>query len=298
MHIPLIIAAIPALIGSLFVMSAAGAGRGPMVLQCVAAAVSVLGCLWALGKPAGALKERANLWLLAALAMMLLLPMAAGAGDEPRRWVSLGGFRLYAAACVVPAMLILLGRLCAGDGSARTWGLVAAAMVAAVLAMQPDAPQATAFSLATLWIIIRSGASPVAKGIAILGLAASVFAAWRQPDTLAPVAYVEGVLDVAASGGFVWLASALSCVALVPAAAAWQARSRGEPGLWAVAAYYLTLAGLAYEQLTPMPLLGFGAGPILGYFLMTYLAQRNRCSTMRADRCRSEEGRPESSPSS
>jgi hypothetical protein len=36
----------------------------------------------------------------------------------------------------------------------------------------------------------------------------------------------------------------------------------------AIAAYYTTLFALAPLQVTPVPLLGFGSGPILGYFLV------------------------------
>ncbi len=36
----------------------------------------------------------------------------------------------------------------------------------------------------------------------------------------------------------------------------------------------LIISGFAYAQLTPMPLLGFGANSIIGYFLLAGLVRR------------------------
>ena len=50
--------------------------------------------------------------------------------------------------------------------------------------------------------------------------------------------------------------------------------TRGPRGLLAVAMYYVALVGLAPLEITPVPLLGFGAGPILGYLLMVLVSAR------------------------
>jgi hypothetical protein len=42
----------------------------------------------------------------------------------------------------------------------------------------------------------------------------------------------------------------------------------------AVAIYYTTLVALAPLEITPVPLIGFGAGPILGYLLMVLVSSR------------------------
>lgn len=51
----------------------------------------------------------------------------------------------------------------------------------------------------------------------------------------------------------------------------WVARTSGCSSALAVAVYYATLFALAPLEITPVPLLGFGSGPILGYFLVTSL---------------------------
>jgi hypothetical protein len=85
---------------------------------------------------------------------------------------------------------------------------------------------------------------------------------------------VEGVLDLAAAAGRVVLAAALAVLALPLLMLARQARQSNETALLSVAIYYLTIGVLAWRQLTPMPLLGFGAGPVVGYALMVAAVRR------------------------
>ena len=98
--------------------------------------------------------------------------------------------------------------------------------------------------------------------------------AWWQPDPLLPVPYVEGVLDLAGAAGPAALAAALAALALPLLMLTPLARGSHDTAFLSVAIYYLAIDVLAWRQLTPMPLLGFGAGPIVGYALMVAAARR------------------------
>ena len=108
----------------------------------------------------------------------------------------------------------------------------------------------------------------IRRALVAAAMAAGVAWAWWQPDPLLPVSYVEGVLDLAANAGPVALVAALAALALPLLMLSWQARASNDPALLSVAVYYLAIDVLAWRQLTPMPLLGFGAGPIVGYALV------------------------------
>jgi hypothetical protein len=59
------------------------------------------------------------------------------------------------------------------------------------------------------------------------------------------------------------LAAALPVMAL-----GWLARKTSSPGILAACLYFTVLYLLAPAQVTPVPLIGFGAGPVIGYFIM------------------------------
>ena len=187
----------------------------------------------------------------------LFLPLVLMSGDGPRRWVGLGGFRLYIASVTLPITLLLLPRV-----RGMAWLLLG---IAAALAAQPDASQVTAFALASATLLSRSSLSRLARAGVSVALAGVATLAWLRPDPLQPVAYVEGVLSLALTISPIALIAALVALAL-PVFALFRA------GQAPIALYYLTLYFFAYRQLTPMPFLGFGIGPILGYFAIAGLA--------------------------
>jgi len=153
--------------------------------------------------------------------------------------------------------------------------LLSGAIIAAALLFQPDAAQLSAFVAALSVILVNSSWRLALRlGLFALLLCCTV-AAWRVPDPLAPVRYVEGVFRLAAEVSPVALLAAVVSAALPVLGLVAFARSTESNAPLAVAAYYTTLFALAPFQVTPVPLLGFGFGPILGYFLAASLVARS-----------------------
>ncbi len=243
------------------------------MMQATVAIAAITLCLTAMRMVERQFRSSIYVWLLACTALALFLPLLSG-GDTPHRWVGVGGFRLYIAAAVLPSALIFLGQLLSASPPHWLVALLAAISIATALALHPDAAQVTAFALAATVLLLWSSAVSWLKWGTLLLLVVCIFAAWSQPDALQPVTYVEGVISLAATkGALSGGASVLACV--IPLLAlAWLAKSRRSLALLAVAVYYFVIGVHAYLQLTPMPLLGFGAGPILGYFAMVFFAAK------------------------
>lgn len=270
----LLAAALPALAGSLWLMRQAGAG-GALVTQQTAVAVASFGAV-ALTRPpgprAGALASPA---LAAGLAVLLLwAPMWLGTLAGPERWLTVGGVRVYVASALLPALLLALARALDSSSTAPRWPWFVMPAALWALSAQPDASQATAFGLACALPLARASAGAGIATLVAATLAAGVAWAWWQPDPLLPVPYVEGVLDLARAAGPAALVAALATLALPPFLLARQARASNDTALLSVAIYYVAIDVLAWRQLTPMPLLGFGAGPIVGYALMVAAVRR------------------------
>lgn len=254
----LVWAALPAFLGSLFLMHRGGAGQAQLIQQVVVFLVAALASVLLARKPLVLTEESGDRVLIVAAVLVVLPLFVPGAG--PHRWLGVGGFRLYIASVVLPGMVLLL------PYARSAW--IALLVIAAPLAAQPDASQATAFALASLVVLVRAPLSVLARvglGVALAGAAA---VAWLRPDPLEPVSYVEGVLVLAQQVGPLALVLALIALAL-PVAMLLRL------GQVAIAVYYAAVMFFAYRQLTPMPLLGFGVGPILGYFGMSALAGKS-----------------------
>jgi cell division protein FtsW (lipid II flippase) len=274
MHLALVAAPIPAIAGSILLMHSAKVSTSLLLQQAAVTAICIaVVLLTQLGKPSqfSTRSTRLQLWVLAIVAFAVLAPVLFATQPGPHRWVALGPIRLYVASFVLPMGLLCLTEWPNRQSVIRTlWILV----VALILAAQPDAAQATAFSIAALFALLRTGGSTPAKLLVLAGLSASLGWAWSQPDPLEPVAHVEGVLALAARHGVWALIAAVIGIAIPIVVLARQGQRLARPGLIVVAAYYAVIYVFASIQITPMPFLGFGAGPILGYFGMVLLLSR------------------------
>lgn len=196
-----------------------------------------------------------------AVAIVLLLATFASAGvQDVHRWIRLGPLTIHAASLVIPIILIEAGRLL------RETRLVIAcailSIVAAILALQPDAGQATAFAGAALVLLATHRQRNVVAILTMLVLLSLAAASFLRSDPLAPVAYVEEIAMRIAQQGAVWQVLVILALALlvVPFLT-----SRTPSGL-AIAVYLALAIAASYWGHFPVPVLGYGMSPILGYF--------------------------------
>ena len=266
-------AAAPAVVLGVWLLRVADAPRSVQTLQVIVASVAaavfvVLVCIRR-ARHAGD-----SQWLALATALSLFIPLLASSPGGPERWLVLSSARLYVAPVVLPIALFLLA------APLRAPAIYAATVVAAAtaLVLQPDASQLSAFALAML-VLLAASSSHLLLRLALLAvLLCCAVVAWRTPDPLAPVPYVEGVFNLAAEVSPFALLAALISAALPVIAFVWVARVTRSSGTFAVAVYYASLFALAPLQVTPVPLLGFGTGPILGYFLVASVVSRASAS--------------------
>lgn len=283
----LLLAAAPAVVLSGWLLRVAGAPRSVQVLQGVAATLATAVFLGLVrvrrGWPA-----RATPWLALGLAATAFVPLLADSTGGPARWLIVGGARLYIAPVVLPLLLFLLGT----SSSNQATGVAAVIAAATALVLQPDAAQLTAFASGTLVLLPWSASHRLLRVALAATLLCCTGIVWRLPDPLAPVRYVEGVFAIAAEVSSVALLVTLVSAALPVVAWVWVAGATRSAGTFAVAVYYACLFALAPLQVTPVPLLGFGAGPILGYALVAGVVSGARSSSRRMH------GRPMMAPPS
>ncbi len=197
----------------------------------------------------------------------LLVSLANPGQMGVHRWIDVGPVHANAAALLLPAFVVAM----AGLVREAHWIWLAYAVCAVVLILQPDASQATAFAAA---ILILAGRLPVARvvRISVMVLVSSgAVMAWLRPDPLTPVAEVEGIIGLAYA--IPPLIAVIAVVALGGATlapvmiAARPELSAVRTAALALSTYFVLSALTPIFGAFPVPLVGIGMSPIVGFWL-------------------------------
>ncbi len=211
------------------------------------------------------------------LAVTIIIPallagtFAGPAVENVHRWIALGPLKLHVAMLVLPVFATQMFRQ-----NKRIIAAVAA-LVALIVALQPDRASASALFLASFfWFCFVRGWWPLATlFISGAALVSTMFTA----DTLPPVRFVEDVVGEAAlfhSGIAAVLVVTILVAIAAPLYAVWRNHFGRVPPVtaWPACLTGYFLASLAGPY--PVPLLGYGVSSILGFGLSLALLDQER----------------------
>jgi hypothetical protein len=250
-------------LASFVVLALAGVQDGVWVVHLASMGLALgIGCLG--GRALRGVPPDRLAAVVVPLGMVVVAAPVLRGGAGPARGIAAGPVNPYAAPGAPPALLAACATLVHLRGRRETAAWAAMLGTVGLLASQPDASQALAFTAASAVLAERHHPFARPPGLGLVGMA--VLAAWTfsRPNPLQPVAHVEGVFALAFSRSLlVGLGVAGSAVAFV----AMLVRRSLVDGPWlsAAAAYYGVLFACSVAGLTPAPIIGFGAGPVLGY---------------------------------
>jgi cell division protein FtsW (lipid II flippase) len=224
-------------------------------------------------------------WAISGVAALLLLvgSLAQPGVEGVRRWVPIGPLHVHAGFVALPVLLVVVGRIMRADRlRPASWLVPVATVIAAlVLTLQPDPSQASAFGLAVLVLLFGRRSPTRIEWLAAGAVVLSALAAWTRPDPLAAVPYVEGIVTLAGSLGTGWLVASLLALALLPMPFVVDALRRTpdtRPGI-ALAIYFAAVSSAPFVGPYPVPVLGFGLSPIIGYFaVLGWVILRNQAA--------------------
>ena len=209
------------------------------------------------------LAQRGWIAIVAApLALVLVALSLAGPGQHGvHRWIELGPVQLNAAAIVLPAAI-------AAFHLTRAWLAVACfALIAGVLAWQPDISQLAAFSLAAV-ILCGARFGPRGALAALVVAVAALAYCLPKPDPLLPVAHVEEIFRLAAERSpalAIAMAASLAAAVFAPFLL-WSDHRLRWPAV-ALAAYFAVSALAFLFGAYPVPLAGYGLSFVIGWWL-------------------------------
>ena len=206
--------------------------------------------------------------ITACLALGALAATFAMAGSMGvHRWIQIGPLNIHAGAICLPVLIGALGVLDAFGGKLRWAPLLLAICGAALLMLQPDAAQATALAGAAFTLLIANKQRAGAAWAAALLIAALTAWTWMRVDPLSPVPYVEGIVGLARQSGPAWLVASIVALAVLPLPFFVSHSSHHSAVVRALGVYLCICILAPFFGHFPVPLIGFGLSPIVGYFV-------------------------------
>ena len=247
---------------SLLALRVAGAPNGSIAIQVGAFMLAAL--IAAPRRVAGVINALDARWTSAAIVLLACAVLFAGVEiDGARRWLRIGPVLLHPASLLGSVLLLALAR---ATGSALCAVLAGATVLC--FGMGNDGAASLAFALGLSGLLL--GERTHWKTLLPLCVLAWCLAAWgwTRPDTLAPVPYVEEIVTQAWSASRLLGAAAAILLAMLPLPFLLTAREAGQRGAcYALAGFWagLVLAGLFGNY--PIPVIGYGASPVIGWML-------------------------------
>jgi hypothetical protein len=250
-----LLAPLPALSIGLLVMSDAGLQATIWLWNVAAVFAGILSVLGAgVWRRRGVPSADPRRWVLPLMLALLAATLLAPGVEGVRRWLPIGPLQLHAGAVLLPPILVVLAEV--------SWAtsVAVAILTLVVLLLQPDAAQAASFAAG--WIVLVAAMRGGRATVGIIVVAALAAASLLRPDPLRPVPHVEGIVGLAAAQGFLWAATGVVSLMVVPLFLALTGRRAG----MALAAYMGATLLAAWFGNYPVPILGYGVSPILGYY--------------------------------
>lgn len=200
------------------------------------------------------------------ITMLLLLLTFLDLGLEGvHRWVTIGSIRFYIASIVLPILIMGLWRIL----KTTNWWIPALITigVSLVLALQPDASQTTAFII-PMAVILFSKANNSYYRYSVLGfLTLIIIFSWIYLDNLPPVAYVEEIVGMVANMGIVWFAFGIASLVILPLPFFLLPPRNAKVLSICLGIYFIIVLISTIFGSFPVPIMGYGISPILGYFI-------------------------------
>lgn len=160
-------------------------------------------------------------------------------------------------------LIIHLWKLALKNSVFYIFGLTLITLV--ILLLHPDAGQLTSFACASLIILWEKISNWFIKLLFITVTVVLVAVSWVFLDDLEPVPYVEDIIFLVADLGTVWFI--LGILSLIVLLMPFFLYGKKNIVSLSLGVYFLTTMIVTLIGNFPMPIMGYGISPIIGYFI-------------------------------
>lgn len=197
--------------------------------------------------------------------ILLLLTFIGESMMGVHRWISIGPIRLNIAMIVMPIIILSLWKLLKNN----SWWKVAiiTIFISIVLFIQPDASQLSGFAIPMIFMLYKNGDKRIFSTIISLGLFILVILSWIHLDSLSPVSYVEEILNLVGNVGQVWFLLGIVSLVILPTPFILFPPEKLKLPSLCIGIYFIIIIISTFFGNFPVPLMGYGISPIIGYII-------------------------------
>lgn len=231
----------------------------------------ILGCVFLIKSRKQNLSKNHLGFTIMIIIALLILPFWFNGLDGVHRWLSFGPIKIYAASVFLPLLIIHLWKLTLSNHVLNGIGLTIIVLV--ILLFHPDAGQVTAFAGAAALILWKKINSSSLKLLNLTLITTSLILSWIFLDDLAPVPYVEHIIFLVADMGGIWFILGIMSLLLLLFPFFFYNK---EIISLSLGVYFLLTMIVTFFGNFPMPIMGYGTSPIIGYLIaITWLNSIN-----------------------
>jgi len=212
-----------------------------------------------------------NNTIIVAIILLFLTFISSGI-EGVHRWVSVGPIKFYVAVIVLPIIIINLWKLL----QIRDWWFSAAItiVISILLTLQPDASMLTAFAIPMIMLLWNKINDNIFRSCIVVLLSALIIISWVFLDGLPPVSYVENIVSLVANMGIIWLSLGVISLVILPLPFIFFSPKKYKLLSVSIGMYFIIILISTIFGNFPVPLMGYGVSPIIGYFIsITWLAK-------------------------
>ena len=206
------------------------------------------------------------------IVVLLVLPFGFNDLDGVHRWLTIGPINLYIASMILPLLIIHLWKLSLNNHERYAIGLIFITLL--ILLFHPDAGQLTAFACAAAIILWKTIRKWMIRILSIILTTALGVISWVALDDLAPVPYVEQIIFLVADLGIVWFI--LGVLSLLLLLSPFFFYGKKNIIFLSLGVYYLMVMIVTLFGNFPMPIMGYGISPVIGYFIAITWLNNNK----------------------
>jgi hypothetical protein len=166
---------------------------------------------------------------------------------------------------VLPIIIINLWKLL----QIKHW-LVSAVITIAIstlLTLQPDASLLTAFAIPMIILLWSKTNSKIIRPCIVVLLSVLIILSWVFLDRLPPVSYVEQIVSLVANMGIIWLSLGVISLVILPLPFIFFPPKKSKLLSISLGLYFTIILISTLFGNFPVPLMGYGVSPIIGYFI-------------------------------
>lgn len=185
--------------------------------------------------------------------------------DGVHRWLRIPLFTLNIATIVIPITIVAFYRLI--EEKQYVLSLMGTIVIAVFLFLQPDASQLLAFSLPMIVLLLKSKISKVITTSFSIVLLLLTVKSWIELDSLQPVNYTEGILTMVYDTSIVLYIIGIASLLWIPICFLVLCQKQSRNICVGITTYYWMMIFATFVGNFPVPFMGFGLSPILGFYI-------------------------------